>query len=232
MRLVKLLLVLFMCAAGPAVAGPFEDGQAAFDNGDYETAFRVWHPLAKNGHAGAQLGLGTMYGGGLGVPPNDTAAVLWIKMAAEKGDAAAQLVLSGIYEDGRYGVPRDLQAAMSWIRKAAEQGNLFAQYRLGDVYLYSFMRVPKDSAMAASWYRKAAEQGLRNAQYELGLLYLNGEGVPQDYALGHMWFNLAAAQGDTYAAQLRDSIAAKMTPRQIAEAQRLAREWSQSRQSK
>jgi len=38
MRLLKLLLVMLVCAAGPAVAGPFEDGKAVCDKGDYATA--------------------------------------------------------------------------------------------------------------------------------------------------------------------------------------------------
>ena len=40
-----------------------------------------------------------------------------------------------------------------------------------------------------------------------------------------MWFNLAAANRDKDAAKYRDITAKLMTPTQIAEAQRLAREW-------
>ena len=50
-------------------------------------------------------------------------------------------------------------------------------------------------------------------------------GVPQDYVRAHMWYNLAAAQGDENGRKYRDDVAAIMTPEQIAEAQRLAREW-------
>ena len=83
--------------------------------------------------------------------------------------------------------------------------------------------VPQDDAEALKWYRKAAEQGYALAQTNLGFMYDHGRGVPQDYVLAHMWFNLAvAAAGNS--AMARD-IAAKMTPAQIAEAQKLAREW-------
>ena len=52
MRLLKLLLlILVVCAAGPAVAGPFEDGAAAYAKGDYGTALRLWRPLAEQGDA-------------------------------------------------------------------------------------------------------------------------------------------------------------------------------------
>jgi TPR repeat protein len=81
--------------------------------------------------------------------------------------------------------------------------------------------------MAVSWYRKAAEQGEASGQYNLGIMYRTGRGVPQDYVQAHMWFNLAASH--TYpvddAVADRDLVAARMTPLQIAEAQRLAREW-------
>jgi TPR repeat protein len=56
-------------------------------------------------------------------------------------------------------------------------------------------------------------------------MYMNGQGVPQDLVQAHMWFNLAAAGGYADAQKSRDSVAAKMTPAQIAEAQRLASEW-------
>ena len=83
--------------------------------------------------------------------------------------------------------------------------------------------VPQDDAEAVKWYRKAADQGYALAQTNLGIMYDDGRGVPQDYVQAHMWFNLAvAAAGNS--AMARD-IAAKMTPAQIAEAQKLAREW-------
>ena len=57
-------------------------------------------------------------------------------------------------------------------------------------------------------------------------MYSSGEGVPQDYTLAHMWFNLAGASGLEEAHGTRDTVAKLMTPAQIAEAQRLAREWT------
>ena len=89
--------------------------------------------------------------------------------------------------------------------------------------------VPQDYAEAAKWYRKAADQGNAYAQSNLGWMYANGRGVPQDYVQAHMWMNLAAAHtiGDDekrYVAD-RDRVAANMSSSQMAEAQRLAREW-------
>jgi TPR repeat protein len=82
-----------------------------------------------------------------------------------------------------------------------------------------------DYATALREWRPLAEQGDSTAQAALGLLYEKGRGVPQDYVRAHMWYNLAAANGDKAGAEFRDDLARKMTPAQIAEAQKLAREW-------
>ncbi len=83
----------------------------------------------------------------------------------------------------------------------------------------------QDYAEAAKWFRKAAEQGSPPAQAGLGIMYNDGLGVPQDYVQAYMWLNLAAARGGGDYAKVRDIVAERMTPAQIAEAQRLAREW-------
>ena len=85
-----------------------------------------------------------------------------------------------------------------------------------------------DHLEAVRSWRVIAEQGDRDGQYNMGVMYAVGNGVPQDYVLAHMWFNLAAAQGDADAAKERVKLARRMTPDQVAEAQRMAREWRPS----
>ena len=90
--------------------------------------------------------------------------------------------------------------------------------------------VPQDETEAVRWFRLAAEQGYRAAQYNLGRAYENGLGVPQDYVGGsHVARPCRAAvfrDGRDFYGEFRDDVvAARMTPEQIAEAQRLAREW-------
>ena len=87
--------------------------------------------------------------------------------------------------------------------------------------------VVQDYSQALKWYRKAAGQGLARAQYNLGWMYEKGQGVAQDDVQAYMWFNLAAAQRDEGAAEHRDKLAQSMTPDQVAEAQILAREWTE-----
>jgi uncharacterized protein len=151
-----------------------------------------------------------------------TAIRLW-RPLAEQGDAAAQFNLGLIYYKGQ-GVPQDYVAAAVWLRKAADQGVAAAQWSIGSMYANG-RGVRQDYAAAVSWYRKAADKGDANAQANLGGMYAEGHGVPQDYVLAHMWLNLAAAKGNKSGEIGRDMAAARMTPAQIAEAQKRAREW-------
>jgi TPR repeat protein len=125
----------------------------------------------------------------------------------------------------------DFATALQLWRQLAAQGNAFAQTNLGFMYS-SGKGVPQDLGEAAKWYRLAADQGNATAQSNLGSMYFSGEGVPQDYIQAHMWVNLAASRfplsakkDRDEAAHNRDIVASKMTPAQIAEAEKLAREW-------
>lgn len=83
-----------------------------------------------------------------------------------------------------------------------------------------------DYVTAIRIWRLLAEKGHARAQFNLALMSGKGDGVPKDYVKAHMWSSLAAAQRDKNGVRFRDFIASRMTPAQIAEAQKLAREWA------
>ena len=83
----------------------------------------------------------------------------------------------------------------------------------------------KDDAEAVRWFRLSAEQGTARAQLNVGVMYANGDGVPEDLVYSYMWLNLSTAQGNENARENKDIIEQRMTREQIAEAQRLSREW-------
>ena len=123
-------------------------------------------------------------------------------------------------------LPEDSAAATQWFRwyrKSAEQGNADAQLNLGRMY-NNGDGVPKDSAEAVKWYRKSAEQGDADAQNNLGVMYAKGSGVLKDSVQAHAWFNNASANGYEDAKENLGILEKKMTPEQIAEATKLARE--------
>ena len=125
---------------------------------------------------------------------------------------------------------KDYATALRLLRPLAEEGNESAQHILGVIYGQG-QGVPQDYVEAVKWYRKAAEQGNATAQLNLGANYAQGLGVPQDYVRAHMWFNLAAINGDEKAVKNRELAASMMAPEQIAEAQKLAREWKPKKQA-
>jgi TPR repeat protein len=142
---------------------------------------------------------------------------------AKKGNCAAQSLLGDMHYYG-HGVPQNYTEAAKWYRLAAEQGQAEAQFNLGMMHDQG-QGVPQNYAEAAKWFRLAADQGLAAAQFNLGVMHYKGEGVPQNYVLAHMWLNLAGAGSARGASTNRDNVASKMTPAQIAEAQRLAASW-------
>ena len=82
-----------------------------------------------------------------------------------------------------------------------------------------------DYATAMKEWRPLAEQGNADAQYNLGFMNSNGNGVPQDDVEAVKWYRLAADQGDADARGNKEIVEKKMTKQQIAEGQRLSREW-------
>ncbi len=208
---------------------------------DYSEAVKWYRKAAEQGYAGAQADLGVMYYRGEGVLKNYDAAAKWIRKAAEQGLAASQSNLGFLYRMGD-GVPKNYATAAKWYRKAAEQDFAGAQHALGQMYYrlgenyYRGQGVPQNFAAALKWYRKAANQGNAKAQKALGEIYSQGKGVPKDYVQAHKWLNLYASNlppgpglAQIRARVKRDTLAERMTPAQIAKAQRLAQEWVENR---
>lgn len=186
-------------------------------------AVRWFRLAADQGDADAQHLLGLMYRSGDHVAQDYTEAARWLRLAAGQGNAGSQSLLGLVYIEGN-GVPQDYAEAVRWFRLAADQGDAAAEYHLGLSYAKG-EGVPQDYAEAVRLYRLAADQGYASAQLNLGGMYANGEGVPENYVEAYKWWSLSAAQGNSDASDNRDNIRGRMTPAQIAEAQRLSSAW-------
>ena len=88
-----LMLAAQILGSAVAVAGPWEDGMAAYNRGDYVPAIRVFRAMAAQGNAKAQSALGVMYRRGQGVSRSPVRAFLWFSRAAAGGDAKAKAEL-------------------------------------------------------------------------------------------------------------------------------------------
>jgi TPR repeat protein len=193
---------------------------------DMAKAANWYRKAAEQGSAEAQLMLGLDYAHGDGVGTNTHEEVRWLRKAAEQGLARAQLDLGLCYLYGE-GIDRDTVEAVHWIQKAAEQNLASAQYELGKCY-FEGHGVSKDIEDGLAWTKKAAEQGFVLAEERLARCYVTGEGIGKDYVQAYKWYNLAAAQGTDIEDDVRVSlakVATLMTKEQIAEAQRLSREF-------
>jgi TPR repeat protein len=118
----------------------------------------------------------------------------------------------------------DYAKAFAEYRKLADAGDIEALHNLGVMY-YNGYGVYLDYGKALQCFLEAAEHGVAGSQNNLGYMYARGNGVPQDFIRAHMWFDIAAANGDSTASDNRAIVASRMKPSEIAEAERLAREW-------
>ncbi len=159
MRLVKRLAVagaLVLGVSGPVVAG-VDEGVAAFERGDYETAYKEMLRLAQAGNARAQFNLGVMYYNGVGVPQDYAEAAKWYKKAAEQGRSKAQNNLGHMYASGQ-GVPQDYIRAYLWWNLAAAQGDQHAAYNR-DIMAKDMTPadISKAKQMAREWKPKPSQ---------------------------------------------------------------------------
>jgi ATP-dependent protease ClpP protease subunit len=110
---VTTLFIALMAFAPPLCAGPFEDGLAAYDQGNYEAAFKQWLPLAEHGSAAAQFNIAVMYEKAQGVLKDDEEAARWYRRAAQQRDIEARYRMGSMYEAGR-GVEYSVGEARKW----------------------------------------------------------------------------------------------------------------------
>ena len=129
------------------------------------------------------------------VPDQDIQAV---RLAADRGDAEAQLNLGKMYEGGRGGLPSDPQEAARLYKLSAAQGYAEGQLHLAFMYERG-SGVPKDLREAARLYRLAADQGNAAGQANLADAYERGDGLRKNLCEAMRLRKLAADQGNTYA---------------------------------
>lgn len=248
-RLFKAVVAAFLLAVGlpsSVAAGPYEDADAAERRDDYATAIPIYRWLADKGHVGAQKRLGFFDEIGWGVKQDWLEAAKWYSNAVEAGDEDAGASLGFIGRNWRVlNRTKNMNPTIyELVENAANKGNAVAQFSLGVMnYPLGFDHPPLGNPWfdesegnlheALIWYRRAAEQGEVGSQVALGIAYARGIGVPQDYIEAHKWYNIAAPRSKyadirTSIMERRDALALRMTIAQLAEAQRLAREWKPS----
>lgn len=198
--------------AGLILAGEFGEP-------DHIEAEILYRRAAAQEHVRAQLALGYMIS-------YEVESAHWFRRAAENGSPEGQFSLGQMYVNGR-GVLQDFARASGFFHQACEGGNARACYQLGEMY-ESGQGVLQDYSRAAELFRQTCESGSVGGCHRLGLLHRDGLGVDQDNLRAHALFNIDASYGHGTARTNRDTVARLMTPQQIAEAQALARQCSET----
>jgi len=159
----------------PGNQAKFDQGAAAFDAGDYATAFKVFSKLAKHGDLAAMRNVALMQRKGLGTDKDPKAAQELYLYVAHAGLPTAQYDLAEMLLNGEAGDP-DPKGALRWLLLAAGANHPLAQYELGKMYEAGTV-VPRDLAKARSLYEAAAARGVWDATVRLAAL--KGEPPPK-----------------------------------------------------
>jgi TPR repeat protein len=164
---------------------------------NWGAALPLLREAARKGSGEAMWQLGSLYGGGLGVPRDQATAARW--KGAEAGNIRAMREIGVMYQNG-WGVTKDHAEAFRWYRKSADGGDAEAMNDVGLAYMNGW-GVPKDVGEAGRWVRKSADAGYLIALRNVGLMYYNGWSVTKDDAEAARWFRKAADRGDSEAAR-------------------------------
>ncbi|MGA9797180.1 MAG: tetratricopeptide repeat protein [Rhizomicrobium sp.] len=146
----------------------FDRGAAAFDAGEYQSAFAIFSDLAKRGDIAATRNVALMERKGIGTARDPTTARETYEVAAKAGLPTAQYDLAEMMIEGEGG-PTDPQGAVPLLMQAADANHALAQYQLG-VFYEEGRYVPRDLARAATLYAAAAQRGVWDAKLRLAAL--------------------------------------------------------------
>ncbi|GAA5948220.1 hypothetical protein JCM3765_001320 [Sporobolomyces pararoseus] len=143
---------------------------------DPSQAREFFTQAAQYGYPPSQFKLGCCYEyGSLTCPVDPRRSIAWYTRAAERGDAEAELALSGWYLTGSEGVLKQSDSeAYLWARRAANKGLAKAEYAVG-YYSEVGIGVKQDGEEAKRWYMRAAAQGNKRAMQRLTELKKLGE---------------------------------------------------------
>ena len=161
------LALLIALGAAPTAADT-GTALAAYERGDFASAFDEFRLLADDGDSQAMLWTGYLYQEGQGTTRDFGEAMRYFRMAADSGEPLAFYYIGVMHQDG-LGVTEDPIEAVRWYRQAAERNDVYGQYALADAY-ENGRGAPRDRGAARRWYQAAADQGHEDARAKLQAL--------------------------------------------------------------
>ena len=187
-------------------------GFEAYKRSKYETALKWLLPLANKNNTEAQILVGNLFTGVIGVNQNDEKTFKWYLRAAESGNPRAQHLVATMLKNGKR-IPQDFSQASRWFQKAAESGLAEAQWELGELYnsgkgveknidksIKWHQRAKKNIKAAIKWYRPLALKGNTQAQITLAkILESNFDESPDNRIKAGRWYKEVALEAENSA---------------------------------
>lgn len=218
-----------------SIASFYDKTDKGFGWEDSKKAFKIYAELSDRGHPESIVRLSKMYRDGDGVVADEYKAFELLTPLAKSNNVEALSLLAEYYKNG-VGTNANTDSAIRMYKRIIAVdtnhnnyrtthtiGSLAHLYLSGEGVLQNFSESFKWYSLAASKKTKFYERGFPPAQFMVGVMYGGGLGVKQDNVKAHMWLNLAAANGYSNAAEERDKL--RMTPSELATAQKMARNW-------
>lgn len=193
--MVRATLISFaavLCLWSGSVSAGLDEGMAAYERGDYETALKEWQPLAERGNSVAAIRIGRMVWSNRIAPKDVRKIAGWLVKIAKNGTPADKREVGELFLN-RSSPLHDRQLAIYWLHEAALEGDAESQAIIGGIYGFR-KSVKSNITIAIGYYRAAAEQGHARAQAILGINYFSGEGVREDHEESLKWALKSANQ--------------------------------------
>ena len=158
---------------------------------DHKTAGKLYHEIAKGGHALSQLRLYYLYSVGKIVPKDDAESVFWLQLSANNDNPEAMSKLAYLYLRGIGGLPKDSSLAFKWFELAAKQGYPQAFVSLGNCYLEGF-GTDKDPKRAIEYFKLGNSVNHPPATFNLAVCYALGVGTEKNLENAFIFYKRAA----------------------------------------
>ena len=214
------LLIALILVNNASFANDFDRALDAVNKGDYETARKLWQPLADQGNSLAEYNIGYMNYHGHGGAKNYKEAIKWYTVSALHGNNVARYTLGVIYESGNV-IEKDYKLAEAWYQLAAEEGYGKAQFNLGMLYLDDKGEITNYQE-GLRLIRLAAENGQSKAQFNLGIFYKEGKFLTKNDFLAYIWFTIASEDKAIINANAEKKLVAKnLSGKQLVDAKKV-----------
>ncbi len=200
---------------------------------DCKTAADLYQKAISQGDHVPEFWLGRLYEYGCNdFAANHSLAIRWLETASSRGEIQAQYALGSGYYHGENGFEKNYALAEPLLLAVVNNSQDFESLKgyaagdLGQMYLDGDGGIERDFSKAARWFEVSADKELSpRAMNVLAALHVKGLGVLQDPVLAYMWLSLSSANGGSDAAEIRDLVSTQLSPQQLVDAQRMAREW-------